>query len=131
GKKLEVPISHNGIEKLAQPEELEENDCGSEDMFEGIEYESEEVKKEEGYYTGDLSEGKERVDWEEISSPAIYLTALEEVPTWEEEGVEYTDEKHKMELDNLTKEEQAEVMKLFGKEGELFAEEMNELTQTN
>ncbi|CAG8627381.1 10024_t:CDS:2, partial [Acaulospora morrowiae] len=64
------------------PKELEENNYGSKDMFEEIEYESKEVEVKKEYYMRDLSE--------------------EKVPTLEKE-VEYTDEKYKVELDNLMK----------------------------
>ncbi|CAG8608762.1 17038_t:CDS:2, partial [Acaulospora morrowiae] len=76
-KELEVPISHNGIEGLARPDKVEANDYESGDVFDKWEYESEEGLEEEGNYTEEQSEGEEAT-LEEILSPAIYLTALEE-----------------------------------------------------
>ncbi|CAG8675742.1 7092_t:CDS:2, partial [Acaulospora morrowiae] len=90
-EELEVPISHNGIEGLARPDELEVSDDESEDTFDELEYESEDVEEEEGYYTGERSEEEETMD-KGIPSPAVYLTVLEEIPTLEDDE-EYKDEK--------------------------------------
>ncbi|CAG8611651.1 8139_t:CDS:2 [Acaulospora morrowiae] len=84
--------------------------------------------KEEGYYTEERSE-REKATLEEIPSPTIYLAALEEVPTWEEG--ELTIEEPKVDLDNLSEEERREVVKLLETKDELFARELDELTQTN
>ncbi|CAG8675091.1 16828_t:CDS:2, partial [Acaulospora morrowiae] len=98
-KELEVPISHNGVEGLVQPDESESSDYESKGTYGEFEYESEEMEEEEGYYTRERS-GEETTDQEsvakettdrkeappseveteemEIPSPAIYLTVLEE-----------------------------------------------------
>ncbi|CAG8652069.1 3853_t:CDS:2 [Acaulospora morrowiae] len=125
---LKVPISYNGIEGLAYPDEVEANDYESGDVFDEWEYESEEGLEEKGYYTEERSEGEEAT-LEEILSPAIHLAALEEVPTWEEG--ELTIEEPKMDLDNLSEEKRREVVKLFETKDELFTRELDELTQTN
>ncbi|CAG8634158.1 15363_t:CDS:1, partial [Acaulospora morrowiae] len=75
-KELEVPISHNGIEGLARPDEINANDYESGDVFDEWKYESEEGLEEESYYTEKRSEGEETT-LEEILSPVIYLAALE------------------------------------------------------
>ncbi|CAG8648703.1 15819_t:CDS:2, partial [Acaulospora morrowiae] len=127
-KELEVPISHNGLEGLARPDEAEAGDYENGDAFDEWEYESEEVEEEEGYYTEERSE-EEETTCEEIPSPAIYLATLEEVPTWEEG--EPTTEEPKVDLDNLSEEERVEVVKLFEAEEELFTRGLDELTQTD
>ncbi|CAG8694906.1 15637_t:CDS:2, partial [Acaulospora morrowiae] len=91
GKELEVLISHNGIEGLAWPDELKVSDDESKDTFDELEYESENVEKEERYYTGEQSEEEETMD-KGIPSPAVYLTILEEIPTLEDDE-KYEDEK--------------------------------------
>ncbi|CAG8651506.1 12315_t:CDS:1, partial [Acaulospora morrowiae] len=123
-KELEVPISHNGIEGLLQPDESESRDYKSGGTYGEFEYENEEVKEEKGYYTGERS-GEGTTDQEsvteettgqeeappseveteemEISSPAIYLTVLKEVPTPEEK--EYVIGEPRTDMDNLTEEE--------------------------
>ncbi|CAG8658137.1 12443_t:CDS:2, partial [Acaulospora morrowiae] len=92
-EELEIPISHNGIEGLVQPNELEVSDDESEDTFDKLEYESEDVEEEEGYYTGERSEEKETID-KGIPNLAVYLTVLEKILTLENDE-EYEDEKSK------------------------------------
>ncbi|CAG8563377.1 16663_t:CDS:2 [Acaulospora morrowiae] len=84
GNELEIPISHYKIKGLARPDESEAGEYKSGDTFNESEYKSKEVEEEEKYYIGEQSEGKE-VMREEIPSPAVYLTTLEEVLTPEDE----------------------------------------------
>ncbi|CAG8738345.1 9462_t:CDS:1, partial [Acaulospora morrowiae] len=125
-KELEVPISHNGIEGLARPNELEVSDDESEDTFDELKYESEDVEKEEGYYTGEQSEEEETMD-KGILSPVVYLTVLEEISTLED-NEEYEDEKLSVDLIGLTEENREDAAELFEREKGLFAKELNELT---
>ncbi|CAG8642287.1 12188_t:CDS:2, partial [Acaulospora morrowiae] len=78
----------------------------------------------------DESKAGEEVMCEEILSPAVYLTTLEEVPTPEDEE-EPALEEPKLDLDSLTKKERVEVIKLFETREGLFAKELDELTQTD
>ncbi|CAG8785338.1 5951_t:CDS:1, partial [Acaulospora morrowiae] len=73
---------------------------------------------------------EEEITEDGIPSPAIYLTALEEVPTAEKEEEPAT-KKPEINVDDLTKEERTKVAKLFETKEGLFAEGMNELTQTS
>ncbi|CAG8595617.1 12328_t:CDS:2 [Acaulospora morrowiae] len=109
GEELEVPISHNDIEGLARPDELEVSDDKNEDTFDELEYESEDVEEEEGYYTGERSEKEETID-KRIPSPAVYLTILEEISTLEDDE-EYEDEKPRMDLIGLTEKEREDAEK--------------------
>ncbi|CAG8683941.1 8590_t:CDS:2 [Acaulospora morrowiae] len=104
GEKLEVPISHNGIEGLAQPDELEVSDDESEDTFDELKYESKNIEEKEGYYTGQRSKKKETMD-KGIPSPAVYLTVLEEISTLEDDE-KYEDEKLRVDLIGLTEEDE-------------------------
>ncbi|CAG8676924.1 16101_t:CDS:2, partial [Acaulospora morrowiae] len=115
GKELEVLISHNGLEKLVRPDEIEASDYESGDAFDKWEYESEEMEKKEGYYTEEQSK-EEETTCEEIPSLAIYLAILEQVTMWKEE--ESTIEELKVDLDNLSEEKRVEVVKLFEAEEE-------------
>ncbi|CAG8703492.1 5980_t:CDS:1, partial [Acaulospora morrowiae] len=150
-KELEVPISNNGVEGLARPDEPESSDYESGGTYGEFEYEREDVEEEEGYYTRERSGGR-TTDWEsgaeettdqeetppsesrteeaETPSPTIYLAVLEEVPTPEEEE-EPAAGGPKTDLENLMEGERGEVAKLFEMEKELFAESLDELTQTD
>ncbi|CAG8665061.1 4766_t:CDS:2, partial [Acaulospora morrowiae] len=125
-KELEVPISNNGVEGLARPDEPESSDyesggggttnwgSGAEEMTDQEETPPSELRTEEA----------------ETPSPAIYLAILEEVPTPEEEE-EPAAGGPKTDLENLTEGERGEVAKLFEMEKELFAKSLDELTQTD
>ncbi|CAG8722423.1 4155_t:CDS:2, partial [Acaulospora morrowiae] len=87
-RELEMSISHNDIEVLVRPGESEASGEESGDMFDELEYES-----------------------EEIPGPAIYLAALEEIPMLEKEK-ELAVVGLKVDLNNLTEEERIEAIKL-------------------
>ncbi|CAG8444553.1 12844_t:CDS:2, partial [Acaulospora morrowiae] len=88
------------------PEETDISDKDS-DTCDKFEYESEELKEKKGYYMEEQSDGElYKNPWENMQSPAIYMTTLE-------------------------KEEQKEAMKFFEKEKNLFVKDITELTQTN
>ncbi|CAG8641638.1 2062_t:CDS:2, partial [Acaulospora morrowiae] len=111
----------------------------------------EEVKEEEGYYTGKQS-GEETTNQKsvveettgqeevsslevktveiEIPSSTIYLTVLKEVLILEEKK-EFAIGEPKINMDNLIKEEQGKVAKLFETEKELFTGNLKELIQTD
>ncbi|CAG8720850.1 18446_t:CDS:2, partial [Acaulospora morrowiae] len=83
GEAIEVLISHHGTESLLEPESDQES--VETDLFDEFEYEKEKVDERDGYYTGNVFSDEELYEnpWEEMESPAIYLTNVEEVPTLE------------------------------------------------
>ncbi|CAG8703221.1 2210_t:CDS:2, partial [Acaulospora morrowiae] len=83
GEAIEVLIFHHGTESLLEPESDQES--VETDLFDEFEYEEEKIDERDGYYTGDVLLDKElyKNPWEEMESPAIYLTNMEEVPTLE------------------------------------------------
>ncbi|CAG8627102.1 13990_t:CDS:2 [Acaulospora morrowiae] len=81
----EIPISHNDMTFLQTPEEMDKSneDPNTCDEFE---YESEELEKKEEYYMEEWSDGELYENpWENMQSPAIYMTTLEKIPTYDED----------------------------------------------
>ncbi|CAG8724510.1 18470_t:CDS:2, partial [Acaulospora morrowiae] len=83
----------------------------------------------EGLARPDKVEANDYESGDVFDDPAIYLAALEEVSMWEEG--ELTIEEPKVDLDNLSKEERREIVKLFETKNELFTRKLDKLTQTN
>ncbi|CAG8697466.1 10082_t:CDS:2, partial [Acaulospora morrowiae] len=86
--------------------------------------------KEEERSDGELYENP----WENMQSPAIYMTTLEEIPTRDGDHDERRNDEGtpKQNVDiRLTKEELEEATIFFEKEKDLFAKDITELTQTD
>lgn len=134
GQSAEVPISHNDATFLQTPEGTDVSDEDP-DTCDEFEYESEELEEKEGYYTEERSDEELYENpWENMQSPAIYMTTLEEIPTRDEDRDEQRNdvEAPKQNIDiRLTKEEQEEATTFFEKEKDLFARDITELTQTD
>ncbi|CAG8615893.1 12204_t:CDS:2, partial [Cetraspora pellucida] len=123
GKRIEVPISSNGTKKLEVPEERDQP--------------GRRASEAEGYYTEEAVE--EPMDlfynsWEESTSPALYLTNVEEMPTKDDDETKITVERwieQFLQNDNLDKEDKEKAASFFKQERTLFASDIRELGETN
>ncbi|CAG8658826.1 13685_t:CDS:2, partial [Acaulospora morrowiae] len=84
-EKIPKPRRKRELSSLLEPESDQEST--ETDLFNEFEYKEEKIDERDGYYTDDMLLDKELYEnpWEEMKSPAIYLTNVEEVPTLEEE----------------------------------------------
>ncbi|CAG8771602.1 14568_t:CDS:2, partial [Cetraspora pellucida] len=137
GKRIEVPISSNGTKKLEVPEERDQPGSDSGDEFGEYTYEDEELVEAEGYYTEEAIDEIEELfynPWEGSTSPALYLTNVEEMPTREDEEPELTVEgriEQFLQNETLNTEDKSKAAAFFRRERTLFASDIQELGETN
>ncbi|CAG8789562.1 1_t:CDS:1, partial [Cetraspora pellucida] len=125
GKTVEVPISNNGKTRLEKLEEKDLWDSDSGDMFDELTYEDEELNKAEGYYMEKVLDKEDELYnnlWKDETSPAIYLTNIDELITEVQDESTVIEQLEKfVQTDSLDEKEKRKALEFFRKEVSLFA----------
>ncbi|CAG8832924.1 1519_t:CDS:1, partial [Cetraspora pellucida] len=134
-KAVEIPISNTGIETLIPSYGKQEYDSDGGDTFDEFDYEEDNLKEIDGYFTDEWSEvdnqqlGQER---ESEENPALFLTDINKPPLNETEGKSVIDRIQEfINIDLMTLEQQRQAKEFLIKEKALFAKNVDDLGKTS